>query len=1133
MRNLLTVGLRGLRGVDGGTIAPAARRATGAHARFALFAVVTCVAVLALGAASAQALPARGGSSSASPAAPTPATIDSQSTSNVGSQTAQLDAQINPQGTLTRCEFQYVDDTDFMSSGFTGPNVVTIPCHPENLGSGTSDVSTLANITGLTPNTLYDFQAVAKSTAGTVDGGAAQFTTGPDVSIDSESASNVTTVGATLNAEINPEGNDTTCKFQYVDDSDYQSSGFTGPNVVTKACSPSDLGSETSDQSATLTVTGLTPNTLYDFSVVATNSLTGASGLAGPDSQFSTLPPPSVDSESATSVTDTTATLNAQINPNGLDTTAQFLVTGPAGFSETVPTNPVDVGSGTTDVGAAANLSGLTPATTYTYHVTATNSAGTASVGNDQTFTTFPSTQATGLPDHRGYEMVTPANKDNSEPYLRAQEILGPTVTNTTGTSLSWFALSAFPGSVFSGSFYESNRGTDSWITTPLIRPQGTELGLLCAVLAPEADGYSQDMSKAVISDGYPFCAADSPPLVPGEPTGNQNLFVVGSSGPPLLVDRAPLFGDSTAQATFDGASADLSTVVFDESARLTPDSNALSGNDLLYASSPSSTSSPNVALVTDVCSTGQNSCSASSSPAQVPAVGSLAGAGANTTAGSYGDAFHAVSDDGSKIFFTATPTGSSTTNLYVRENPLSGSATTVQVDGSIGGGGNFLAATADGSEVFFTDSSGSNLYEYNFNASGNPVTDLTPGGNAAIDGLAGIDDSGSDLYFVANSVLASSQNSFGQSATASQPNLYLIPNGDPTKTTFIATLNGGDGNDWSPRSLSSRVSGNGSFVAFTTQNALNTSSPTTTVAAQIYVYNSGTNQLNCASCAPGGATASASATINPPYTVVDLSNGEFLQRNVSDSGQVFFDTPDALLPAVQNNGVNDVYEWESNGSGTCTSSADNGGCLYLLSGGTSSSASYFADASPDGTNVFFVTDNALVPQDTDLAADYYDARVNGGFPATAPPPSCQGDGCKPSETAAPPVPVVATVTFFGPGNVKGSTSSPAPRKKSKKHKKHKKHALIAVLTQRMTGNRIKVGVTVPASGRLSVAGASLTGSSRFVRHAGAYTLVARLKPRAMAALENKHKLRLTIRVRYVPAGGRASAAVIKLTVKA
>ena len=165
----------------------------------------------------------------------------------------------------------------------------------------------------------------------------------------------------------------------------------------------------------------------------------------------------------------------------------------------------------------------------------------------------------------------------------------------------------------------------------------------------------------------------------------------------------------------------------------------------------------------------------------------------------------------------------------------------------------------------------------------------------------------------------------------------------------------------------------------------------------------------------------------------------------MSNSGQLFFDTPDALLPAVQNNGVSDVYEWEADGTGSCSSSADNGGCLSLLSGGQSNQPSFFADATPDGNNVFFATFNQLVPQDTDTAPDYYDARVDGGFPATAPRRRARATVAKPPETATPPAPVVATVTFFGPGNVKGSTSSPAPKKKSKKKKKH---ALIAVLTR-------------------------------------------------------------------------------------
>ncbi len=55
------------------------------------------------------------------------------------------------------------------------------------------------------------------------------------------------------------------------------------------------------------------------------------------------------------------------------------------------------------------------------------------------------------------------------------------------------------------------------------------------------------------------------------------------------------------------------------------------------------------------------------------------------------GSALHAVSADGSTIFFTAPPTPkATTTNLYVRQNGSS----TVQVDAGIGGGGQFQAAS-------------------------------------------------------------------------------------------------------------------------------------------------------------------------------------------------------------------------------------------------------------------------------------------------------------------------------------------------------------------------------------------------------------------------------------------------------
>ena len=50
----------------------------------------------------------------------------------------------------------------------------------------------------------------------------------------------------------------------------------------------------------------------------------------------------------------------------------------------------------------------------------------------------------------------------------------------------------------------------------------------------------------------------------------------------------------------------------------------------------------------------------------------------------------------------------------------------------------------------------------------------------------------------------------------------------------------------------------------------------------------------------------------------------------------------------------------------------------------------------PSGRNIFFITSQGLVPQDTDGADDVYDARLGGGFPLPpAPVQPCAGDACQ------------------------------------------------------------------------------------------------------------------------------------------
>jgi hypothetical protein len=138
----------------------------------------------------------------------------------------------------------------------------------------------------------------------------------------------------------------------------------------------------------------------------------------------------------------------------------------------------------------------------------------------------------------------------------------------------------------------------------------------------------------------------------------------------------------------------------------------------------------------------------------------------------------------------------------------------------------------------------------------------------------------------------------------------------------------------------------------------------------------------------------------------------------------VFFQTRDALVPS-DTNGLLDVYEYE-------------GGRVYLISSGTSSFESNLEDASESGDDVFFRSNQQLVPQDTrEGLIVIYDARVAGGFPAPASPPACTtADACR---TPVSPQPSIygapSSQTFSGAGNLT-PPSEVKPKKKSKPKKK-------------------------------------------------------------------------------------------------
>lgn len=202
-------------------------------------------------------------------------------------------------------------------------------------------------------------------------------------------------------------------------------------------------------------------------------------------------------------------------------------------------------------------------------------------------------------------------------------------------------------------------------------------------------------------------------------------------------------------------------------------------------------------------------------------------------------------------------------------------------------------------------------------------------------------------------------------------------------------------------------------------------------------------------SCNPNGArpTGPSGFPGGTPWRTVD-QKGMYQPRVLSDDGsRVFFDSIDALVPQDMN-GVQDVYEWEQDGVGTCKRE---GGCVFLISDGTSTSDSSIVDASASGNDVFFITRTRLSGWDTDELRDLYDARVGGGFmPPPPPAPVCEGEDCRPPPSPTMALSPLASTTFSGVGNLLPVPPKPAARKvkakkrrsKSKRHRTQAKKAV-------------------------------------------------------------------------------------------
>ena len=241
---------------------------------------------------------------------PTAPAVVTGSASSITSTGATLHATVNPDGgEVTSCTIEY---------GTALPSGTTVPCNPSP-GSGTSPVEVSATAGSLTANTSYQYRVTATNPGGTSTGSTANFTTLPKPpAVTTGTASSVTATTAVLYATVNPNGSEVgACTLEY---------GTSLPSGTTVPCTPSP-GSGTSPVEVSATAGSLTANTSYQYRVIATNP---GGTSTGSTANFTTLPkPPAVTTGTASSVTATTAVLNATVNPNGRTVTSCTSNTAP------------------------------------------------------------------------------------------------------------------------------------------------------------------------------------------------------------------------------------------------------------------------------------------------------------------------------------------------------------------------------------------------------------------------------------------------------------------------------------------------------------------------------------------------------------------------------------------------------------------------------------------------------------------------------------------------------------------------------------------------------------------------------------------------------------------------------------
>ena len=985
----------------------------------------------------------------------------------------RLEGVVNPNNEATECHFQYEAE----ESALKAPT--TSLCEPGSFPASFGGQGVALNVGGLEANKTYYYRVVANNGAGETKGTKSEpikkFVTErlPETP-ERTAATGVIATTATLSGELRPGGQEYSEEpghYEFL----YRASATECTGAGGKAApAPAGVAHGKPQERVSVSPTGLLPGTEYTFCLLVRNEA-GEVSLPSAPVTFTTVSPsaPMIEpeSESVTNVAATSATLNAIVNPQGAATTYAFEYAPAGGAFAPVPEPGA---SGTLPEGAGGvPLSvhvqqGLAAGEAYEFRVVVGNSVQKEVEGKPVSFTMQTANTGLVLPDDRQWELVSPPDKGGAK--IEPIPALGGVIQAAEGggavTYVANFAVGAGAQGNPAPSYTQLSSARDAaggWSTQDIATAHNGAFGSVAGETT-EYLFFSSDLSRGLVE---PPGETPLPPLGEG---AEKTIYIREADGSyvPLVTAADVTSGERFGGAQFEGAAPDMSHIVLRSGAPLTSGPE-VEGEGLYEWSAgalqPVSVS-PGGTGIEDAVLGGHEAKDTRNA---------ISGDGSRVF---WAEGF------GAQNLYMRQMTSDETILINSVEADVTGGCAEA---GDCLGGPHFQLADAGGSQVFFTDearlTANSNAESeapdlYMFEVTGEApltgrVTDLTADQSQPANVQGTVIGSGENpatkqftsVYFVAKGVLAENENEGHENAVTGADNLYVMRrDGSGWKTMFIARLAEGDGDDWEAqgrglREMTARVSPDGEYLAFMSDQSLtgydNRDAKSGERDEEVFLYHAATASLVCASCDPTGArpqgvqepitgpqnnfaTLIVDQSENwrgrwlagsiPGWTPIELGIARYQSRYLSDSGRLFFDSPDTLVPQATN-GVENVFEYEPGGVGSCEGTGSiysprSAGCTSLISSGTSAGESAFVDASESGDDVFFVTNGKLVSQDADTAYDMYDAHVCSSV-APCPsasvvvPPACTtADSCR---VAASPQPQIfgspSSETFSGAGN--------------------------------------------------------------------------------------------------------------------